>query len=140
MELGTLRASKRKNSNYIPNIRLELRRLIRQFIVEPSLLRNKIAHGQWLVALNRENTAENKELTNSLASLDIVEITKWFEIHGHISLIIEALIESPNRAFHKDYWIEITKLQEFIEKSKTWSLEQKVAKLKKRPAPVYVSK
>lgn len=140
LELGTLKASKRKNSNYVPNIRLELRRLIQKYIVEPSLLRNKIAHGQWTIALNRENSAENTDLTNSLASLDIVTISKWFKVHGHISQIVESLIESPNKAFHRDYWFEITELKEFIAKTEGWSLEQKVNKLKQKPAPVHSSK
>lgn len=140
VELGSLKASKNKNSNYVPNIRLELRRLIQDYIVEPSLLRNKIAHGQWTIALNRENSAENKDLTKSLASLDIVTISKWFKVHGHISLIIENLVESPNKAFHRDYWIEITELKEFIAVTEGWSLEQKVNKLKQKPAPVYGSK
>jgi hypothetical protein len=140
VELGTLKASKRKNSNYIPNVRLELRRLIQKYIVEPSLLRNKIAHGQWTIALNRENTAENKDLTASLGSLDIVTISKWFNIHAHISQIVENLIESPNKAFHRDYWTEITMLKEYIAETDNWSLEQKVNKLKQKPAPTYSSK
>lgn len=140
VELGTLKASKRRNSNYIPNIRLELKKLIQKYIVEPSLLRNKIAHGQWTVALNRENTAENKELTNSLSALDIVIISKWFKVHEHISQIVENLIESPDKAFHRDYWIELTELKEFIAKTENWSLEQKINKLKQKPAPVYGSK
>lgn len=130
VELGTLKASKRRNSNYVPNIRLELKRLIQHYIVDPSLLRNKIAHGQWTVALNRENTAENRQLTNSLATLDIVTILKWFEVHKHISQIVENLIESPDKAFHRDYWVEITKLKEFVAKTENWSLEQKIVKLR----------
>lgn len=137
VELGTLRASKRKNSNYVPNIRLELKRLIRQYIVEPSLLRNKIAHGQWTIALNRENSAENTELTKSLAMLDTVVIYKWFKVHGHISQIVESLIESPGKAFHRDYWVELENLKEFVAQTEDWNLDQKVDKLKQKPAPVY---
>jgi hypothetical protein len=132
VELGTLKASKRKNSNYLPNIRLELRRLIQQYIVEPSLLRNKIAHGQWTIALNRENSAENKQLTDSLALLDVVTVSKWFKVHGHISQIVESLIESPSKTFHRDYWVEIAELEEFIVETENWSLEQKVNKLKQK--------
>lgn len=139
VELGTLKASKRKNSNYIPNVRLELRRLIQKYIVEPSLLRNKIAHGQWSIALNTENTAENKDLTASLASLDIVTISRWFGIHTHISQIVENLIESPNKAFHRDYWTEITELKEYIIETESWSLEKKVNKLKQKPVLTYGS-
>lgn len=132
VELGTIRASKRKSSKYIANIRLELSRLIKDYIVEPSLLRNKIAHGQWAIALNRNNTAENKDLTNSLATLDITEIIKWIKIHKHISLVIEALIESPERAFHKEYWIKVTELKEFIKETETWSLGKKKLQQKKK--------
>jgi hypothetical protein len=125
----------RKNTNYVTNIRQELKRLIRQYIVEPSLLRNKVAHGQWKIALNRDNTAENHDLTNALNSLDIVTILRWFKIHKHISQIVEVLIESPNRAFHRDYWVEITELKEFLKKSETWSMEQKTSLLKRKPVP-----
>lgn len=139
LELGTSRASSNKKSSYIQNVRLKLKKYIKKYIVEPSLLRNKIAHGQWLITLNRENTAENSELTNSLKSLDIIEITKWFEIHGHIAQIFEALIQSPNKAFHRDYWTEISKLEEYIEKSNDWTLEQKVTKLNVKPKRSQIS-
>lgn len=139
VELGTLKASKRKNSNYLPNVRHKLRRLIKQYIVEPSLLRNKIAHGQWLVALNRENTAENTVLTTALADLDVVKISRWFKVHGHISQLVESLIESPNRTFQRDYWVELAKLEEYIAQTENWNLEQKVNQLKQKPIPAVVS-
>jgi hypothetical protein len=140
IELGLLKISRRKNSNYVPNMRQELRLLIRLYIVEPSLIRNKVAHGQWKIALNRENTAENIDLTCKLEELDVITISKWFKIYEHLSLIVETLIESPDRAYHRDYWIEITKLREFIAVSETWSMAQKISILKRKPVPKFISK
>jgi len=38
--------------NHPPNALQKLRTLIDKFIYDPSLIRNKLAHGQWRVALN----------------------------------------------------------------------------------------
>jgi hypothetical protein len=133
IELGIRRIAGRKNSNYTPNIRQELKKLVSQYVVEPRLLRNKVAHGQWVIALNTENNAVNNDLTNALNALNVVTISRWFKINEHLALIVEALIESPNRAFHRDYILEITKLKEFILKSEDWSMEQKISLLRKKP-------
>lgn len=103
VELGLRRIQSSPKSNYVPNRRQALSGLVQTHVVEPSLLRNKIAHGQWEIALNRDNTAVNLDATNAIRNLDIVTLTRWFETHRYLALIVEALIESPNRAFHRDY-------------------------------------
>ena len=62
-------------------------------------LKQKIAHGQWIVALNRENNAQNPELTQKLAMLDFVEVTKWFEVHNYLGSIVRELVQSPQNEF-----------------------------------------
>lgn len=47
------------NSGFLANAEQKLSRIVDRFVTEPALLRNKIAHGQWFHALNRENTAVN---------------------------------------------------------------------------------
>jgi hypothetical protein len=61
------------------NRRQEIERLVKEHVVEPSLIRNKIAHGQWEIALNRNNSAVNPAITAAIQQLDIVVIDRWFE-------------------------------------------------------------
>lgn len=82
-------------------------RLLMSMLWHRVRFRNKVAHGQWIVALNRENTAVNTKMTTELGELDTVVIWIWYRVHQHLSSIVEALIESPDRAFHRDYWQEI---------------------------------
>jgi hypothetical protein len=104
LQLGLDRVSKTPKSNYIPNIKQSVERIIDSYVHEPRLLRNKIAHGQWVIALNRGNSAINKDLTEQLKKIDIVKLNIWKDAYGGLSNIIEALIESPDGAFHRDYW------------------------------------
>jgi hypothetical protein len=122
-----------KNKNDLLTRRNSLHKTIGDFIIAPSILRNKIAHGQWEFALNRDNTKENEELTNQLKNLDVVEITKWFEIHQYLGRIIRDLIQSPKRGFHNNYWVNLTDLEKYLIKAKTWTLETKKERLKMKP-------
>jgi hypothetical protein len=122
-----------KNKSDLLTRRNSLRKTIEDFIITPSILRNKIAHGQWEFALNRDNTKENEELTNQLKDLDVVEITKWFEIHQYLGRIIRDLIQSPKKGFHNNYWVNLTDLEKYLIKAKTWTLETKKERLKMKP-------
>lgn len=84
-------------------------------------------------ALNNGNTAINNKITNELGDLDAVIISKWFHVHEYLFSIIETLIESPNRAFHRDYWQEIAKLEDFLKESKKWNIDEKIKMLQKKP-------
>lgn len=122
-----------KNNRDLLDRRNFLLKIIADFIINPSILRNKIAHGQWEFALNRENTKENEELTKQLKDLDIIEITKWFDIHQFMGLIIRDLIQSPKKGFHNNYWVNLTNLEEYLIKSENWTLETKKALLRMKP-------
>jgi transcriptional regulator of heat shock response len=130
LELGLHQVLKTPKSNYIPNIKQSVERLIKKYIQEPRVLRNKIAHGQWKIALNRENDKTNNDLTDQINNIDVVQLNVWKEAHQGLSNIIEVLIESPDRAFHRDYWLEIVKVNEHLNKTKTWKLEDKIQFLK----------
>lgn len=132
LELGLHRVSKTPKSSYIPNINQAVERIIVDYVQEPRVLRNKIAHGQWKIALNRNNENTNDALTEQIKNIDVVQLNIWKEAHQGLSNIIEVLIESPNRAFHRDYWSEIVKVNEHLNKTKTWSLEEKIQLLKKK--------
>lgn len=133
IELGLRRISNPKKSNHIPNIRQKISTIVDEYVVAPSVIRNRVAHGQWKKALNTDNTAVNNNITNELGNLDVVVILKWFRIHEYLLSLIETLIESPNRAFHRDYWLEIAKLEDFLEESKKWNIEIKIKMLQKKP-------
>lgn len=118
-----------QNNSDLHNRRKKLVEIIEEYIKAPTLLRNKIAHGQWLFALNRDNTAENPDLTKELANLDSVKLIKQFEIHKNLGLIIRDLVQSPRNGFHKNYWIHLTSLEEYLDKTKNWNIETKKSKL-----------
>lgn len=125
-----------KNIKDLLERRNSLMKIISDYIISPSILRNKIAHGQWEFALNRENTKENEDLTTKLNDLNIVEVTKWFDIHQYMGLIIRDLVQSPKKGFHNNYWVNLTKLEEYLIRSKNWTLETKKAELKKKPIKI----
>lgn len=134
LELAFKKVSTSSRSSEIPNKRQEIFRIIKTYIIEPSLLRNKVAHGQWKVALNRDNDAENPEFTNKLKNLDIISVSIWLQAYEFLARIIEDLIESPNKAFRRDYWLHLTKLEAFLDMARNWTLESKITKLKLKPS------
>jgi hypothetical protein len=117
-------------SNYVPNIKQRLTELIELYVEKPSQLRNKIAHGQWVKALNRNNTAINNNLTNEIKALDVVKLDILYDACKGLCEIVEALIESPNRTFHREYWIILANLEAHLERTAEFSLSDKVNILK----------
>ncbi len=121
-----------RNGNYVPNVKQELGRLIKTYIEIPSQLRNKVAHGQWQIALNSKNTAQNPDLTAALSNIDLVKLDLLKEGCEGLCLIVEALIESPDKAFHRDYWPLLCQVKERLTNSSRFTLEQKIQMLKKK--------
>jgi hypothetical protein len=104
--------------------------IIEKYIGEPSQLRHKIAHGQWVHALNKKAEAIELDLTRRLQQLDYVEITKQFEVHKYLGLIIRDLVQSPNRGFDNNYLLNITKLENYLNKTTDWNMATKERLLK----------
>lgn len=121
-------------SNYAPNVLRKLSSLIEEFIYDPSLLRNKLAHGQWSVALNRDNTAINAEITREIESCTVIDLYRREHSLERLSAIIEDMIESPNRAHRRDYWVHLTELEEGEREISKWTLERKVEQLQRKRA------
>jgi hypothetical protein len=130
--LGLHQVSKTPKSNYIPNIKQSVVQLIKEYVQEPRVLRNKIAHGQWKIALNRKNDKTNNDLTDQIKNIDVVKLNIWKDAHQGLSNIIEVLIESPDRAFHRDYWLETVKVNKHLNETKNWKLEDKRQLLKNK--------
>lgn len=125
-----LRKVRTRGGNYVPNVSLRLERLVNQYIEAPSQLRNKIAHGQWEIALNSKNSASDAELTAKLADLDCVKIDILREGCIGLCKIVESLIESPDGAFHRDYWQTLQEVQDHLTETSKHSLAEKVARLR----------
>jgi len=123
-----------RNGNYLPNIRKRLERLVETYISSPSLVRNKIAHGQWVSALNRDNTNINQDLSLEINTLDIVKLDILRNSFLGLSQIVEAMIESPDRTFHRDYWPLITAIEDQLAKTARYSLSDKIALLQAKAA------
>jgi hypothetical protein len=103
-------------------------------VVEPSILRNKVAHGQWKVPLNRKNDALNKEMASELKDLDPVRIDISMDVISMLAEVIEDMIESPDRAFMRDYWPRLEKLKAYVEDTSDWNLESKTRSLLEKAA------
>lgn len=129
-----------KKNSEIPNKKKKIVSYVKKYIVEPSSIRNKIAHGQWTIALNSENTKINPTLTKELKELDFIKIFKWITISSYIIKIVEDLIKSRkdngNKAHYKDYEQLILDIQDFEKKTESWNDETKVKLLKRtKPKP-----
>ncbi len=119
-------------ANFVPNTKRKLHAIAKTYVEEPSLLRNKIAHGQWTIALNKENSNENEKLSNELDNLTIVSIDLWFEAHERLANLLETLIESPNKAFMRDYWPIVVDLENTLANAATRTLERHIEILRRK--------
>lgn len=115
--------------SYAPNVLKKLSSLIEGFIYDPSLLRNKLAHGQWSIALNRENTAVNNKITREIESCTVIVLYRYEHALESLSAIIEDMIESPNRAHRRDFWAHLTEIEKGENEMSTWTLEKKLRQL-----------
>lgn len=119
-----------KTNKDLETRRTTLKKIIGEYIEKPQELRNKIAHGQWVQALNSKNTNENPDTTLRISDLNVVKITIWFEVHQYLCFIIRDLIQSPQKGFHNNYWTNLTNLEDFLNKCQSWTLEKRIKGLK----------
>lgn len=105
--------------------RNRLHNIIKTYIEEPQGLRNKIAHGQWIHALNSKNTKENEEITIKINNLNVVDITIWAKVHQYLAVIIRDLVQSPQVGHHNNYWVNLVELDNFLQESNSWSMEKR---------------
>jgi hypothetical protein len=127
-ELGMQRVESSK-SNHGHNALKKLTELIDEYIFDPSVVRNKLAHGQWSIALNRENSAVNAELSKEIEALSVVELYRRKYALEKLAAILEDIIESPNKTHHRDYWIHLTAIEEEQRKMSEWTYGRKAARL-----------
>jgi len=129
VELALYKVDGQANGS-IANTRLRIINLINTYVYDPSLLRNKIAHGQWVTALNSNNTKINSDITSRILSITVVDLYRYRSAFQSLFRIVEDIIESPNKAHHRDYWVHITQFEESQLKMAAWTVENKVRDLK----------
>ncbi|EHA15563.1 hypothetical protein [Halomonas sp. HAL1] len=111
----------------------EVKNLLNTYIKKPNEVRNRMAHGQWVVALNSYNTQENEAVTEKIRDLDIVVLTRYKKSFFLMALIIEDLIESPDKAHVNSYQNSVDKFNREQAKMASWTLQGRVQKLKPKP-------
>jgi len=126
----SLRRVNGKSTGDIANTRQRIESLIDSYIYDPSLLRNKIAHGQWKIALNSTNTKVNVALTGKLQSITVVDLYRHKEAFQSLYRIVEDIIESPNKAHRRDYWVHITQFETSQQEMANWTVQNKISALK----------
>lgn len=132
IELAFAQIGNFANKGEIQNKRKILLGHINNYIIEPSLVRNKIAHGQWSVALNNENTAINADTTAKIDALDFVKIDILFEVYEKIGQTVEDLIESPHKTHFRDFYSHMAELENLIDVTSEWSIQSKIDWLKEK--------
>lgn len=131
VELG-LRHLPAQRGSFQPNAKLKLDRAIDAYVFDQSVLRNKLAHGQWVVALNKTNDKVQQDLTVLLQKLTIVQIDGWATCHNRLAELVEMLIESPKKAFLKDWHVVVTDLEAEMESASKRTLEDHLQILKRK--------
>ena len=127
----------RKNGD-LQNKLQKLKGIAKEYIKEPSELRNKIAHGEWINAINSKVTSTNENLSHQLSCLDPIKIEKKFKVHGYLGNIVRDLIQSPKSSFHRNYWTHIAGLDEFLRKTRNWDINTRRCELKNKPIPLRI--
>lgn len=101
-----------------------LNRILNKYIIGPSQIRNKIAHGQWIECLNNDCSGLNCEFTNEIRRLDFVKLDRLFTIYDMFQQCIIDLILSP-RTHYRDFYTLMVKIEEYIEYTINWNINSK---------------
>ncbi len=118
-----------KRGSFAPNALRKLESVIDIYVFDPSLLRNKLAHGQWVIALNRDNDAVQNQYTTDITALDIVKIQAWILGHELLAQVVENLIESPTKAFMRDWYEYVVRIEDQMVEAKGRTLGDHIDRL-----------
>ncbi|QOG11247.1 hypothetical protein [Arcobacter sp. FWKO B] len=114
----------------------ELNYYLDRYIFKQSQMRNKIAHGQWVNAI--EDTEERTiDFNQRLRALNVVDIMIEFEVHTTLGKIIRDLVQSPNKGFSQNYNKNITDLTDYVTRSNSWDMNSKRIRLSKKPKKIF---
>jgi hypothetical protein len=123
-----------ERAGHLANVTQSVNRLIDRYIESPSLVRNKIAHGQVVIALNRDNTDVNYDLTSEIEQLNIVALDRHKYACQGMADIVEAIIESPQKGAMRDYWTLTQQVTDHLTETEGHSIETKIALLREKAA------
>jgi hypothetical protein len=130
LELGLKRLVAKRADKQVSDIRKKILQILDQYVAGPSILRNKVAHGQWVVAINRSGDDINSDVSRQLKNLDVVVLSRWHIAVVELCAILRMLIESPNKAFRPNYYFIIESHVKTVKETKEWTLGKRVAQLK----------
>ncbi|HGE6108164.1 TPA: hypothetical protein ACGG8A_003496 [Vibrio cholerae] len=121
-----------KADSDIANKRNHLLDIITTYIENPQTIRNKIAHGQWVCALNSKNTKENAATTAAVKSINVVEISRWYTVHQYLCFIMRDLVQSTPGTFNQSFNENYSKLDTFLTESASWTLTTRINDIKRK--------
>lgn len=128
VELAFVKINNRANLGEIANKKQTLNRILDKYIIAPSQMRNKIAHGQWSVCLNGDCTKINEQISKEMNKLDFVKVDRLFSIYKkHQQCILDLLVSL--RTHYRDYYANITELERYVKETESWTLETKKDKI-----------
>ena len=116
----------------------ELITYLKKYIEEPSKIRNKVAHGQWVYPLDDFEIKKNKPnailkedslLKEKLNKLNPISIMREFEVHTTLGKIVRKLIESQKKGFTQKYDTYMDELKLYLEKTESYTMETKRIRL-----------
>lgn len=116
------------NKGQIANKKKKLDKVLRKYIIKPSEIRNKVAHGQWEICLNTDCTKKNDAATSEMQQLDFVKIDKYYVIYDMFQQCILDLIVSP-RTHYRDFNHILSDLKQYISRTENWTLDTKKQKI-----------
>ncbi|EIS7449061.1 hypothetical protein GW579_20395 [Rahnella sp. Lac-M11] len=112
-----------------------IKKLIIDYVKTPSTLRNRIAHGQWVVAFKSDSVTDiSSDLTLTIEELNVVALDNLKMGFKGLADIIEAMIESPNNAFVKDYTKVESDLKSNLSRRSGYTLAGHIQRLKDKYA------
>ena len=132
LELGLTKVKPTLDTKRLQTVRQTVLALIKDYVANSSVVRNKIANGQWVEALNSDSSRVNPQLSKRLSDLTTIELLKLKTGMEGLAAIIESLIESPGRTFNRDYPVIIARTQAALDAMAHWSLDEKVQRLKRK--------
>lgn len=113
------------------NCLISLKSIKKNYLKDPSEIRNKLIHGQWTIAYNSKYTRTHSDITNKIASIDIAQIDAWYKVFDKFSELLKQLIQSPNKGFPVQYTQIINEINSISIAAQTWNIYSKRVKLMK---------
>lgn len=126
-----------KPGSEIPNKKRKIHKLLDDYLKSQANIRNKVAHGQWVYPLFKNNLTHDADAKTLMSLIDVMQIDTWFEIFKEITEIVRGLIDAKSKnnhlAHYNHYYTRLANIQDIIDKRKNWTIEDKRQRLKLKP-------